>query len=111
MHDIHDHEHEHSHEHSHPHEHDHAHEHEPSHEHKHTHAHEHGHSHHSPEETAALLRYMIEHNEHHCEDLHEIYHALDSAGKSEAAWELQSAIRLYGEGNALLAEALKLIDN
>ena len=84
--------------------------------HDHGHCHE-GHSHdhhshgqaHSPEETVALLTYMIDHNKHHGEDLHEIYHALADSGKAEAAELLHKAMHLYEDGNALLADALKMI--
>ena len=45
-----------------------------AHTHEHEHTHEHGHTHevHSPEETVALLTYMVGHNQHHAEELHEL---------------------------------------
>ena len=41
-----------------------------AHTHEHEHTHEHGHTHevHSPEETVALLTYMVGHNQHHAEE-------------------------------------------
>lgn len=87
--------------HSHNHEHSHD-----GHTHTHTHSHEGG-AHHSPEETRALLSYMIEHNEHHGEDLHEIYHALADGGSGEAAELVHAAMHLYEEGNDKLKLALE----
>lgn len=77
--------------------------------HSHCHEHEHNHAHHSEEETLALLTYMLDHNRHHSEDLHEIYHALEDAGKKEAAEALHEAMHLFGHANDKLEEALKLI--
>ncbi len=83
-----------------------------NHSHTHSHSHEghsHAHSHQSPEESVALLTYMIDHNKHHGEDLHEVYHALESAGKTAAAEALHKAMHLYEDANAELEEALKLL--
>ena len=80
--------------------------------HTHSHSHEghsHTHAHQSPEESVALLTYMIDHNKHHGEDLHEVYHALEHAGKTEAANALHKAMHLYEDANAALEEALKLL--
>ena len=47
----------------------------------HDHTHPHGHTHGeaaSPEETLALLTYMLGHNRHHAEELHELAHGVDS---------------------------------
>lgn len=79
----------------------------------HTHSHEghthEGHTHHNPEEAAALLKYMIDHNKHHGEDLHEICHALADAGKNEAAELVHKAMHIYEDGNEALEQALKLL--
>ncbi len=118
---VHDHTHEHTHEHAHDHihedgqVHDHAHEH--SHEHPHEHAHDHAHQchchdgqkEHSTEESLALLNYMIEHNRHHGEDLHEIFHALEKAGHKPEAELVHKAMHLFEDGNETLAEAYKLL--
>ncbi|MDR1131964.1 MAG: cobalt transporter [Oscillospiraceae bacterium] len=128
-----------SHAHDQPHEHGHAHIHEHAHVHDgeagHTHAHRHTHSHahahgqeHSHEQDAlsghghshgqdalkadenlALLNYMIDHNRHHGEDLHALYHALEAAGKKEAAALVSEAAAVYEKGNGLLGAALKLL--
>ena len=57
------------HEHDHDHDHDHV--------HPHDHEHTHSHDHHSPEEALALLTYMLGHNRHHAEELHELAHDVD----------------------------------
>ncbi len=99
----------------HGHEHEHTHEGECCHGHEHGHDHEgeccHGHEHaaQSPEETMALLTYMLDHNRHHGEDLHEIYHALEAAGKNDAAAVLHEAMHLYGHANDMLEKALDLL--
>lgn len=91
--------------------HSHVHDHEVVHgEHEHCRAHSHeGQPPHTADETTALLTYMIDHNKHHGEDLHEIYHSLEAAGKTEAAQHVHEAMHQYEHGNAELAEALKLI--
>ena len=72
------------------------------HDHEHTHdtaaAHVHAHPHGdqkamSPEETLALLNYMLDHNRHHADELHDICHSLEANGKSEAAEKLPAGRR------------------
>ena len=86
----------------------------------HNHSHEHGHDHghcccneghkvQSADENTALLNYMIDHNKHHAEDLHELYHSLEHSGNAEAAKLLGEALHFYTHGNEKLAEALKLL--
>ena len=44
------------------------------------HSHDHSHAHGqevSPEERLALLKYMVQHNAHHAEELHELAHTLE----------------------------------
>ena len=81
--------------------------HEHDHEHGHGHDHEHPHVHdvHSPEETLALLTYMLGHNRHHAEELHELAHSMDD----EAAQLIHDAILDFNLGNEKLDEALKLL--
>ena len=99
------HDHEHTHTdgttHTHPHTHDHGHE----QEHTHTHDHSHTHDHHSPTEARALLAYMVQHNRHHAEELHELAHSMDD----EAAQLIHDAILDFDLGNEKLDEALKLL--
>ena len=73
--------------------------------HEHTHDHDHEHKAHSPEETLALLGYMIDHNRHHAEELHELAH---SAGE-ESAELIHEAVELFNAGNEKLSKALSLL--
>ena len=75
------------------------------HEHNHEHNHEHTHGQHSPEEALALLAYMVQHNRHHAEELHELAHSMDD----EAAQLIHDAILDFNLGNEKLDEALKLL--
>ena len=79
-----------------------------AHAHTHEHGHDHGHTHehHSPEETVALLAYMVTHNQHHAEELHELAHDL---GDSEAAQLIHDAVVDFEVGNKKLAEALVVL--
>lgn len=75
------------------------------HEHVHEHDHEHPHKPHSPEETLALLSYMIDHNKHHAEELHELAHSADA----EAAGLIHDAVALFNNGNEKLEKALSIL--
>ena len=84
----------------------------------HTHVHEHGHDHScggaehkepSAVENMAMLNYMIDHNRHHGEDLHELFHALEAAGKKDAAKAVAEAMHFYDHGTEKLEDALKLL--
>ena len=59
----------------------------------------------SPEETLALLKYMLGHNRHHAEELHELAHGVDNA---DAQALLHEAVELLTASSDKLAEALKL---
>ena len=75
------------------------------HNHDHEHPHEHHHGHASSEETLALLTYMLGHNRHHAEELHELAHGVEG----EAADLLHSAVADLGSSNEKLARALALL--
>ncbi len=75
------------------------------HEHQHPHDHEHHHDHHSPEETLALLTYMLKHNRHHAEELHELAHGVEG----EAAEVLHRAVDALNGSNELLERALTML--
>ena len=82
-----------------------AHEHEHSHEHEHTHPHEHGDI--APaERTRALLGYMIDHNEHHADELAELLDSLDGSPKKK----LREAIGSFEVANTQLREVLALLN-
>ena len=74
-------------------------------EHTHDHDHEHDHEHHSPEEALALLTYMLGHNRHHAQELHELAHSVDG----EAAALLHEAVDELGRSNDTLEQALALL--
>ena len=78
------------------------------HEHEHTHPHTHGAipAFDSIEQAEALMSYMLDHNRHHAEELHEVCHKLDASGKQTAAKLIHDAVDAFGEGNELLAKAL-----
>ncbi len=78
-----------------------------AHTHEHEHTLEHGHTHevHSPEETVALLTYMVGHNQHHAEELHELAHSVEG----EAQQLLHEAVVELTLGNEKLAEALRIL--
>ena len=107
-----DHEHEvHEHDHEHTHSHEHC-----GHSHTHTHAdgttHSHAHTHShaaasSPEEALALLKYMLDHNRHHAEELHDLGHCFDDV----AGDLIHDAVDKLGESNDLIEQALSLIKN
>ncbi len=82
------------------------------HTHEHTHADgsTHSHSHaaaSSPEEALALLKYMLDHNRHHAEELHDLAHCFDDV----TADLIHDAVDKLGESNDLLEQALSLIVN
>lgn len=85
--------------------HDHVHD----HDHPHSHDHPHGQAQAmSPEETLALLTYMLDHNRHHADELHDICHSLEDAGKAAAAEKLAEALHYFDHCNEYLAEAVAL---
>ena len=81
------------------------------HEHEHSHPHDHGPvaAFDSAEQATALMSYMLDHNRHHAEELHELGHKLEASGKGEAAGLIDEAVDRFGEGNELLAKALEAL--
>ena len=78
--------------------------------HEHTHSHEHSHSgFESIQQAEALMKYMLDHNRHHAEELHDVCHKLEDMGKAEAAAKLGEALHEYYHGNEHLAEALEAL--
>ena len=68
--------------------------------HDHDHAHAHGHG--EAGKAEALLTYMLDHNKHHAQELHEIAHTLSG----DAAELLHAAVHDFEHGNEKLARAL-----
>ena len=60
----------------------------------------------SDEERLALLKYMVHHNAHHAEELHELAHGLDG----EAADWLHKAVADIEESNKKIEAALALLE-
>lgn len=71
------------------------------------HDHSHGHGDITAEKAEALLKYMLEHNEHHAEELHDLAHKLEHLGKQAAADAIEASLQAYRQGNAELEKAVK----
>jgi ABC-type Zn2+ transport system substrate-binding protein/surface adhesin len=109
------HEHKHSpeHRHTHSHEHEHTHSHEHTHEHAHSHKHERDQSGGEPGLNAkelALLKYMLEHNDAHANELRGVGDRLARAGLEAASERVREAVRGFERGNDLLREAIELCE-
>lgn len=104
MHNYHDHNHNHADgvAHTHPHTHEHGKEAE--------HVHEHGAEKGELAETRALLNYMLEHNEHHTEELEDISDRMKELDLSAEAEMLDLCIGHYKKGNEMLEKALLSIN-
>ncbi|MBR3560823.1 MAG: hypothetical protein IKN81_04750 [Oscillospiraceae bacterium] len=75
------------------------------------HTHDHGHEHHhddipAAERTRALLAYMIDHNEHHAEELAELVDRLEGPARKR----LLEAIGSFEVANVQLREVLELVE-
>ena len=79
--------------------------------HEHTHTdgttHSHGEVANSPEESLAMLKYMLHHNQHHAEELHELAHSFED----EIADLVHDAVDRLEESNDLMEQALSLLEN
>lgn len=72
----------------------------------HTHSHDH---HGDANKTLALLTYMLDHNRHHAEELHDLAHALEHQEKFEAAALIVEALNYFRDGNDKLEAALEQV--
>ena len=81
------------------------------HEHEHSHPHEHGDipAFDSLEQAEALMSYMLDHNRHHADELHEVGHKLAHSGREEAAKLIHEAVDRFSAGNELLEKALEAL--
>lgn len=61
----------------------------------------------SPEERLALLKYMLSHNAHHAEELHELAHSVSG----EAHELIHLAVDRIEESNKMLEKAVCLLEN
>ena len=71
----------------------------------HDHAHSHSHSH-EDMETVALLKYMIDQNKHHADELYDIANKLDGTAKEL----VHAAVIDYETGTGKLEKALKELE-
>ena len=82
--------------------------------HEHDHAHPHAHPHASkdgaPSQTVALLRYMLEHNRSHTEEVKALIPKLVAEGKADIAMMIDSGVESYKDGNDWMAAALKKLE-
>lgn len=76
----------------------------------HHHDHEHGchHTHHDDHD-AALLSYMLDHNEHHMAELMECAQSLKAKGAESAAKLTEASAELLKQSNVKLAEAINAL--
>lgn len=88
--------------------HDHQ-EHHHSHDHVHEHGLEHSHKHPAAEQSTAILRYMLDHNRHHAEELRSLADTLRENGKAETADTLSAAVADFDAGNEKLEAALAFL--
>ena len=77
------------------------------------HTHDHGHEHHdcgdasAPERARALLAYMIDHNEHHAEELADLLDTLPTQAKKQ----LTRAIGTFEAANVELRQVLEYLED
>ena len=57
----------------------------------------------------ALVGYMLDHNEHHAEELVGVAEKLKAVGSSDAAAEILAGVEEFKKGNARLAKALEIL--
>ena len=98
--------HDHDHEHEHHHDHEHTHEHHHDHEHAHDHHHDHGDA---AGTLTAVLKYMLDHNIHHADELKGIAEKLKAQGLDAAAETLSESTALFDAANEKLAAALAML--
>ena len=94
------------------------------HDHEHAHTHEHGHDHDHDhgcasdncgscndcgDKTAALLDYMLKHNEHHAAELDQMADNLAKMGMDAAAKTIKESVSDFQKGNMRLGLALTLV--
>lgn len=60
-------------------------------------------------ETTALLTYMLQHNEHHAQELDQMADNLEKMGLSAAAKTIKEAVSDFQKGNMRLGLALTLV--
>ena len=111
-----DHEQQHNQEHEHEHQHEHEHHHDHDHHHDHAHAEGAGHGARSGpsgfetrEQMAALVEYMLKHNQHHALELEQLAAKLESKDCAEASEQIRKAVVEFQKGNMYLTAALSAV--
>ncbi|MGI6006951.1 MAG: hypothetical protein ACOX8E_05600 [Ruminococcus sp.] len=75
----------------------------------HAYDHSHGdHCHENRNENLALLTYMLEHNEHHAEELKKLAEKMQETGLADVSEEIRKGVEQFQQVNSHLASALKL---
>jgi hypothetical protein len=59
--------------------------------------------------TAALLDYMLKHNEHHAAELDQVAEKLRQEGRGQAAEQIKKAVDEFQKGNLYLSLALSMV--
>lgn len=85
--------------------------------HRHSHDHDHGHHHHSHSnggdvdmaEMLALMKYMVQHNSAHAEELAQLAQKLEDSGNHRAYSRIMDAVVNFDVGNAILAAVLEYL--
>jgi len=73
--------------------------------HQHVHHHDSDHQELTSDKRNAVLQYMLDHNQHHAEELHELAHQAEG----EAAELMHQAVELFEQSNEKLEAALQLL--
>ena len=94
---------------THTHTHSHAHTHGEGHAHTHEHTHNDVSAFESVEQATALVSYMLDHNRHHADELHDLAHKLEASGNDESAKLISEALEKFYEGNDILEKGLQLL--
>jgi len=85
-----------------------------SHELGHGHDHDHDHNHENAsgisQKDLALLKYMLEHNRQHAEELISTGKKIKTAGSDEAAKKIDDAVHYFEHANEELEKAISLLD-
>ena len=76
------------------------------HKHDHNHVHEHPLEMGDSQKTLIVLKYMLDHNRHHSEELHEIADSIEG----DAAKLLYDAVDAFEQGNDKLAAAIQVLE-
>lgn len=81
----------------------------PAHDHHHHHHHDHDHGEDSAKGAMGshLLKYMLDHNVHHVEELQNLIDRLEAEGNTTAAASAAKALQSYKQGNNELAQAIE----